>query len=90
MLLTVGALGYEATTAQEVADRAGIGRDQFQRRFGSKEECFGQAYEEAAERLREELLEGAARARTGGSASARPWPSCCAPSPSSHCWRRRC
>ncbi|HEU4392786.1 MAG TPA: TetR/AcrR family transcriptional regulator [Solirubrobacterales bacterium] len=57
MLLTVGALGYEKTTVQEVAERAGISRDQFHRRFGSKDECFGQAYEEAADRLCEELLE---------------------------------
>jgi AcrR family transcriptional regulator len=62
MLLTVGALGYEGATAQEVADRAGISRDQFQRRFGSKEECFGQAYEEAAERLCEDLLEAGRKA----------------------------
>jgi AcrR family transcriptional regulator len=57
MLLTVGALGYEGATAQEVASRAGITPDQFHRRFASKEECFGQAYEEAADRLCEELLE---------------------------------
>jgi len=63
MLLTVGALGYERATVQEVADRAGISRDQFQRRFGSKEECFGQAYEEAADRLCEELLQVGRRAR---------------------------
>jgi AcrR family transcriptional regulator len=62
MLLTVGALGYEGTTAREVADRAGISRDQFQRRFGNKEECFGQAYEEAAERLCEDLLEAGRKA----------------------------
>lgn len=57
MLLTVGALGYEKATVQEVADRSGISRDQFHRRFGSKEECFGQAYEEAADQLCDDLLE---------------------------------
>jgi AcrR family transcriptional regulator len=57
MLLTVGARGYEAATVQEVADRSGIGVDRFHRRFGSKEECFAQAYEAAAERLCEDLLE---------------------------------
>ncbi len=62
MLLTVGALGYEQATVQEVADRSGISRDQFQRRFGSKEECFGQAYEAAADRLCEELLEAGRKA----------------------------
>lgn len=57
MLLTVGALGYHGATVQEVASRSGITPDQFHRRFGSKEECFGQAYEEAAERLGEDLLQ---------------------------------
>ncbi len=62
MLLVVGALGYDAATVREVAERAGISRDQFHRRFGSKDECFGQAYEEAADRLVEALLEAGRRA----------------------------
>jgi AcrR family transcriptional regulator len=57
MLLTVGALGYEGASVHEVAERSGISRDQFHRRFGSKDECFGQAYEEAAHRLRDDVLE---------------------------------
>jgi AcrR family transcriptional regulator len=56
MLLTVGALGYEGATVQEVASRSGISVDQFHRRFGSKDKCFGQAYEAAAEQLCTELL----------------------------------
>jgi AcrR family transcriptional regulator len=62
MLLTVGALGYEGATVQEVAARSGISADQLHRRFASKEELFGQAYEEAAERLCEELLEAGRKA----------------------------
>jgi AcrR family transcriptional regulator len=62
MLLTVGARGYEQATVQEVAERSGISRDQFQRRFGGKDECFGQAYEEAADQLCEELLEAGRKA----------------------------
>jgi len=62
MLLTAGARGYEGATVQEVAERSGIGRDQFHRRFGGKDECFAGAYEEAAERLVEELLEAGSRA----------------------------
>jgi AcrR family transcriptional regulator len=62
MLLAVGALGYERATVQEVAERSGITRDQFHRRFGGKEECFGQAYEEAANRLCEDLLDAGRRA----------------------------
>jgi AcrR family transcriptional regulator len=57
MLLTVAARGYEAATVQEVAERAGISRDRFHRRFGSKDECFARAYEEAAGRLRDDVLE---------------------------------
>lgn len=62
MLLTVGARGYEATTAEEVAERSGIGRDRFHRSFGSKEECFARAYEEAAARLRDDVLEAGRKA----------------------------
>jgi AcrR family transcriptional regulator len=62
MLLTVGALGYERATVQEIAERSGISRDQFHRRFGGKDECFVQAYEAAADRLCEELLEAGRKA----------------------------
>ncbi|HEX5928343.1 MAG TPA: TetR/AcrR family transcriptional regulator [Solirubrobacterales bacterium] len=61
MLLTVGAHGYEAASVQEVAQRSGISRDRFHRHFGSKDECFAQAYEEAAARLRDDVLEAGAR-----------------------------
>jgi AcrR family transcriptional regulator len=64
MLLTVGARGYDQTTVQEVVERSGVSRDHFQRRFGGKEECFGQAYEAAADRLCEELLQAARAAAT--------------------------
>jgi AcrR family transcriptional regulator len=62
MLLTVGARGYEKASVQEVAERAGISRDRFHRRFGGKEECFGRAYEAAADRLCEDLLEAGRKA----------------------------
>jgi AcrR family transcriptional regulator len=57
MLLTAGAVGYEATTLQEVAERAGVTPGSFQRRFVGREECFAAAYETAAEELVERLLE---------------------------------
>ena len=57
MLLTVGSRGYDEADVEEVATRAGIDLDQFHRRFGDKDECFGRAYEEAAERLRDNVLE---------------------------------
>ncbi len=57
MLLSVGAKGYDKATVQEVLERSGISRDRFQRGFGSKEACFAQAYEMAADRLCAEVLE---------------------------------
>jgi AcrR family transcriptional regulator len=68
MLLTVGERGYAKATVREVAERARITQERFHRRFGGKEACFAQAYEEAAERLCADLLEacqGAANWREG-------------------------
>lgn len=62
MLLTVGEKGYAKATVREVAERARIGEDRFHRRLGSKEECFGRAYEEAAEALAAELGEACSAA----------------------------
>lgn len=64
MLLTVGARGYEVATVQEVAERSGISRDRFHRSFGSKDECFARAYEEAALRLRDDVLAAGSGAAT--------------------------
>lgn len=57
MLLTAGERGYAKATVREVAERARITQDRFHRRFGSKESCFAQAYEEAADRLGTQVLE---------------------------------
>jgi len=62
MLLTAGAVGYEATTLQEVAQRAGVSPSSFQRRYGGRDECFAVAYEAAAEELVERLLEAGRQA----------------------------
>jgi AcrR family transcriptional regulator len=64
MLLSVGARGYEKASVQEVLERSGISRERFQRLFGNKEACFAQAYEMAADRLVEEVLDAG---RTGES-----------------------
>jgi AcrR family transcriptional regulator len=56
ILLTVGERGYAKATVREIAARAGIGESRFQQRFGGKERCFAEAYAEAADRLRDELL----------------------------------
>jgi AcrR family transcriptional regulator len=59
MLLSVGARGYEKASVQEVLERSGISHERFQRRFGSKEACFAQAYEIALDRICAEVLEAA-------------------------------
>lgn len=64
MLLTAGERGYAAATLQEVAERAGISYDRLHRRFGGKEKCFARAYEAAAERLCDALLEAGHGARS--------------------------
>lgn len=55
MLLTAGEMGYAKATVREVAERARITQDRFHRRFGSKEECFARAYQEAGERIAGEV-----------------------------------
>lgn len=64
MLLSVGARGYEKATVQEALERSDISRDRFQRWFGSKEACFAQAYEMAADRVCAEVLEAGRRAES--------------------------
>ena len=64
MLLSVGARGYDKAAIQEVLERSGISRDRFQRHFGDKEACFAQAYEMAADRLCEEVLEAGREAES--------------------------
>jgi len=64
MLLSVGSRGYDKATVQEVLERSGISRDRFQRRFGSKETCFAEAYEMATDRLCAEVLEAGREAES--------------------------
>lgn len=64
MLLSVGARGYEKASVQEVLERSGMSRERFQRHFGSKEDCFARAYEMAADRLCEEVLEAGREAES--------------------------
>jgi AcrR family transcriptional regulator len=44
----VGARGYEATTVEAVLERAEAGREDFDRHFAGKEDCFLAAYDEVA------------------------------------------
>ncbi len=47
---------YDGTTVSVIAGRAGVSKSDFYRHFGSKDECFFAAYEEAVERLRASVL----------------------------------
>lgn len=51
VLTASGERGYEQTTVQDVIERAGVSRATFYKYFDDKEECFAQAYREAAEWL---------------------------------------
>ena len=64
MLLSVGSRGYEKASVQEVLERSGMSRERFQRRFGGKDACFAEAYETAADRLCEEVLEAGREAES--------------------------
>ncbi len=48
--------GYDRTTVSAISTRAGVSKSDFYRHFASKDECFFAAYDEAVERLREEVL----------------------------------
>ena len=49
-------LGYDGTTVSAIATRAGVSKSDFYSHFGSKDECFFAAYDEAVERLRADVL----------------------------------
>jgi len=53
--------GYDGTTVSVIAGRAGVSKSDFYRHFGSKDECFFAAYEEAVERLRASVLAACAK-----------------------------
>ncbi len=47
--------GHDGTTVSAIAGRAGVSKSDFYRHFGSKDECFFAAYDEAVERLRADV-----------------------------------
>jgi AcrR family transcriptional regulator len=49
--------GYERTTVSLVTNRARVSKSDFYRHFSSKDACFLVAYDNAVERLREQVLE---------------------------------
>lgn len=48
--------GYERTTVSAISRLAGVSKSDFYRHFISKDECFFAAYDEAVERLREDVM----------------------------------
>lgn len=52
--------GYDGTTVAAISKGAGVSKSDFYRHFGSKDECFARAYDEAVERLRADVLSACA------------------------------
>jgi AcrR family transcriptional regulator len=55
--------GYDGATVATVASRAGISKSDFYKHFGSKDECFLAAYDEAVELVRADVLAACADER---------------------------
>ena len=71
-----GELGYEHVAVRNVIERAKTSRATFYKNFEDLEDCFSQAYGDAAEWLYSRVI-GAARARRAGARDCAPgWPSC--------------
>jgi AcrR family transcriptional regulator len=64
MLIVSGERGYEHISVQDVIERAGASRATFYKHFGDKEDCFAQAYHDAANWLYRRLV-GVAKRQPG-------------------------
>ncbi len=53
---TLDERGYDKTTVSSIGSRAHVSKSDFYRHFDSKDECFLAAYDDAVERLREEVV----------------------------------
>ena len=62
MIETIGEVGYNALTVQNVLARAGISRPTFYEQFDDKEDCFLAAFDGAAARMRACVEAGVAEA----------------------------
>jgi AcrR family transcriptional regulator len=49
-------VGYQKTTVSLIGQRASVSKSDFYKHFGSKDECFFAAYEDAVERIREAVV----------------------------------
>jgi AcrR family transcriptional regulator len=54
--------GYDKTTVSAITAHARVSKSDFYRHFENKDECFVAAYDDAAERLRKEVLDACAAA----------------------------
>jgi AcrR family transcriptional regulator len=52
--------GYDGTTVTAISSTAGVSKSDFYRHFGSKDECFISAYDEAVEDLRADVVSACA------------------------------
>jgi AcrR family transcriptional regulator len=52
--------GYDGTTVAAISSTAGVSKSDFYRHFGSKDECFVSAYDEAVEGLRADVVSACA------------------------------
>jgi AcrR family transcriptional regulator len=48
--------GYDGTTVSTIGKRAGVSKSDFYKQFESKDACFVAAYDDAVERIREQVL----------------------------------
>jgi len=53
--------GYDRTTVAKISGKAQVSKSDFYRHFESKDECFLAAYDDAVERLRDEVLAACAK-----------------------------
>jgi len=49
-------VGYQKTTVSSIGQRASVSKSDFYKHFESKDDCFFAAYEDAIERIREQVL----------------------------------
>jgi AcrR family transcriptional regulator len=58
-------VGYQRTTVSLIGQRASVSKSDFYKHFESKDDCFFAAYEEAVERIREQVLAACGRYSKG-------------------------
>jgi len=58
---TLDERGYEKTTVSSIGNRAHVSKSDFYRHFASKDACFVAAYDDAVDRLREQVVAACSR-----------------------------